>query len=178
MKLVEQQAQQSVLVVVEGDAACPYWMDHWGPAPELGWSMLEQEEWEPAGAFSERLDAALDRAVYTAGSSEEVVLVTGGRTDAEAMAARWSRASALCRHLAAVGGGQLVLTRGFGHDGREEPELSALAEDLAEEWEDSGITICVRLDAPPAPVSRIRTASRPPQASWAHGYEEQLAEAV
>ena len=52
---MERSAQESVLVVVEGDAACPLWLNHWGPAPTDDWSMLEQEEGEAQAQFSDRV---------------------------------------------------------------------------------------------------------------------------
>src|SRR5688572_8809062 len=93
------QAQPSVLVVVEKEAVCPYWMEHWGPAPEGDWSMIEQEEWEPDASFAERLGTTLARCSAEESDGEIVVFVASSRKDAAAMAERWSRATSLMSHL-------------------------------------------------------------------------------
>jgi hypothetical protein len=161
--MMYQEARESVLVVVEGEAACPFWMDHWGDEPADGWTMLEQEPWEAVTSFSDRLEVALRRAAATGAT---VVLVAAGSTEALAMAARWQISSSIMNHLAACDGGRLLLTRGYGHDGRPDAALDALAEDLLEEWADADIDILVCLDEP-APVSNVRRAPRAPaQPHW------------
>ena len=50
------------LLVVEGCAACTLWPAHLGAAPDDGWAVVEQEEWEALPAFSARLNEALSRA--------------------------------------------------------------------------------------------------------------------
>src|SRR5262245_35733486 len=114
--------RESVLVVVEGHAACPYWMDHWGTEPAADWSMVEQEEWESAEAFRERLEVVLDRE-RLAGAAATIVLVSSAATDAPAMASRWELANGVMNHLLRSGGGALVVTRGFGHRGQAQPAL-------------------------------------------------------
>jgi hypothetical protein len=139
---------QSVLVVVEGSAACPLWMSHWGAAPTGDWSMVEQEEWESAAAFGDRLSGILERCTMS-DPETVIVFVAGARTDDAAMATRWGTSTTLLAHLSQIGGGNLVLTRGYGHDGRPEPMLAALAADLAEEWDGSGVTVTVKLAEAP-----------------------------
>jgi hypothetical protein len=152
---MDSKARESVLVVVEGEAACPSWMDHWGDAPEDGWDMLEREEWEPAEMFSERLHTTLVRASADTDASATVVLVAAGSTEPAAMSARWRLAADLMNHLASMGGGRILLTRGYGHDGRAEPALEALAEDLRDEWSGAKIQVIVCLNEEP-PASQIR----------------------
>jgi hypothetical protein len=155
---MEQATQDSVLVVVEGYAACPLWMAHWGTEPEGEWTMLEQEEWEPRSVFIERLRCTLDRGVV--GASETVVLVTSHRTDDATTAARFELSAVVLNHLTQQGGGQLLLTRGHGADARSEQKLGALAEELTEEWSD--VRVAVRA-ADHAPASHVRKSSLPPR---------------
>jgi hypothetical protein len=158
---MDRQSQESVFAVVEGDAACPFWMNHWGTAPKDDWSMLEQEAGECRRDFSARLSDSLVRLGAETGSNDVVLLVVGHRTDEEAVAARWDLATTVLTHLAQHGGGRLLFTRGHGSDARAEASLTALAQELAQEWAWSGIEIGTRLHEVPR-VSQVRRSSAPP----------------
>jgi hypothetical protein len=167
-------APESVLVVVEGDAACPMWMGHWGPQPVDGWSMIEREIWETEAAFSERLWNTVARSTSGDATEHHVMLVAGERTDPAAVAARWDTATTILTHLAQHGGGRLVFTVGHGHDSRSEAELCALADELAAEWADSGVEVTVRV--PEALRPALRKSSMPPRPSRVpYAREAQLA---
>jgi hypothetical protein len=160
---MDRHPKESVLAVVEGDAACPLWMNHWGPAPKDDWSMLEEEVGESRRDFSARLGDALVRLGAETGPNDVVLLVAGHRTDEEAVAARWDLATTVLTQLAQRGGGRLMFTRGHGADARLEASLTALAQELAEEWEWSGIEIGTRLHEVPR-VAPVRRSSAPPYA--------------
>lgn len=156
-------SQQSVLVVVEGDAACPFWMEHWGAEPTDDWSMLEQEEWETTPGFMRRLEDTLAR---VADPELTVVFVTGMRNDPMALASRWELASSLMAHLAQHGGARLVLTRGFGQSRQSAGILAELADDLSDAFEEAA-EVVVRL-AEQMQSSEIRTWAPPRSAAAEH----------
>ena len=162
---MERSAQESVLVVVEGDAACPLWLGHWGPAPTDDWSMLEQEEGEAAPSFSDRVTATLSRCAADPSASDVILFVVGSRSDEAALAARWDLATTVLTHLSQRGGGRLLFTRGYGHDGRAEPALSVFAAELREEWDWAGIEIGTRLREP-ARAPQVRRASSAPYVAY------------
>jgi hypothetical protein len=152
-------SESSVLVIVEGQAACPYWMNHWGTELEGDWSMLEQEEWESSEGFLDRLQTALDRDAFGV-ESTTIILVASAATDGAAMGTRWDLASNLMNHLRRTGGGELVVTRGFGHRGQPQPALEALVADLVDEWEGSTCTARLELVKLPS-ISQVRTNPPP-----------------
>lgn len=141
--------EQSVLVVVEGSAATLSWPSHLGAAPEQGWSLLEQEEWEPAHAFRERVNQTLERCTPDASSNQVVLFfVAGSWMDGDTLAARAHLANDILRHLAQTEGGTFFLTHGHLQDGRLRSELEQLASDLAEEWGNTQLAVRTRFARP------------------------------
>lgn len=157
--------EESVLVVVEGTAACPYWMDHWGPQPADGWTMLEQEEYEPTASFAERLKVVLERHRWQATSAATVLFVAGVASSAATLLARRTLTNALAVHLAQHGGGRLVITEGHGL--RESPEaaLVALADGLDQLWIDMGVHVGVRVARRRRHHAIPRPSTQPPAPS-------------
>jgi hypothetical protein len=149
------EASESVLVVVEREAACLLWMTHWGPLPDDDWSMLEQEEWEPAQDFAARLESTLDRHTADEGSRHVVLLVASGDNDEASTSARWAMASTILTHLVRTGGGKLLLTRGYGFDGRQQAALADLADELMEAWDGSNVVVGTQFHEPP-PESQVQ----------------------
>lgn len=174
MPTADRRASDSVLVVVEREAACPLWISDWGPMPEAGWSLMEQEEWESAEAFAERLQVTIEREMADA-TRPSVLLVTSGFDDDEATCERFSLSSTILTTLATSGGGRLTLTVGYGHDGRREPSLESLAEELAEEFSTSPVSVGVRAGrASRMPEPRRVVAAR--NSSWAPSDHAALAQ--
>ncbi len=139
--------RESALVVVEGRAVCPDWMDHLGPPPASGFGVVEQEEWEHLPEFLARLSEVLDRDAVDAGPSRTVVFVGGawkGRTET---AARRLLVLEILTHLARSGGGHLVLSHDHLRDPESCDELRVMVADLAEDWEDAGVAVSTRFDA-------------------------------
>ena len=142
------ETEESVLVVVEGNAATLSWPAHLGAPPEQGWSLIEQEEWEPPGAFLARVDGTLERCRLGAASKQLVLLVAGSWLDEETLRARAHLANEILGHLALSGGGTLLLSHGHLHDPQLRGELTSLASDLAEEWDDPRLVIRTRFVRP------------------------------
>lgn len=158
LRLMQPGASKAVLVVVEGEAACPLWMKHWGAEPADGWAVLEQEEWETRPAFVVRLRTVVAR--LSSELAPEIVLVTSSRCDPSAVAARWDLATTLLACLVQTGGGELALTRGHGASARAEHALDELTGELAAEWEENGVRVSHRpLEEPP--VSTVRSSVPP-----------------
>ncbi|HVW30312.1 MAG TPA: hypothetical protein VHC69_33370 [Polyangiaceae bacterium] len=136
-----------LLLVVEGCAACLLWPAHLGVAPEEGWAVLEQEEWESLPAFAARLGETLSRATASNDDGPLVVtLVTSHHWDAVAVAARRRLALDVLAHLAGGAGGSLVLTHGHQHDASCRDGLVALAGELSPEWADARVAVSARFD--------------------------------
>jgi hypothetical protein len=169
----DRRANESVLVVVERAAATPLWNADWGPTPDEGWSMLEQEEWEPAAAFAERLQLALERQA-TETCQPTVLLVTSAQDDEAAMSERWSLSSVVLGHFTSTAGGRLLLTGGYGQETRAAFALSSLAEELSDEWATASIAIDVRAGRVSRPPGARRVSpSREPR--WAGSDHSALA---
>jgi hypothetical protein len=135
------------LLVVEGCAASSLWPAHLGVAPDDGWAVLEQEEWESLPTFSARLNEALTRATAIAEDGPLVVaLVTSLHWDAVALGARRRLSLDILAHLARGPGGALVLTHGHQHDPACRDAVAALAEELSPEWTDARVTVSTRFE--------------------------------
>lgn len=134
------------LLVVEGCAACPLWPAHLGMAPDDGWAVLEQEEWEPLPAFSVRLNEALARATACVESPLAIVLVTSRHWDGISLGARRRVALDILAHLARGAGGSLLLTHGHQHDQECREALAALADELSPEWADARVSVSARFE--------------------------------
>jgi hypothetical protein len=142
------QTEDSVLVVVEGSAATLSWPAHLGTPPEQGWSLLEQEEWEPFDSFSRRVNDSLERSDPGVGSRQVVLLVAGSWMDEETLTGRARLSNDILRHLAQAEGGTFLLSHGHLQDARLRGELTSLASDLAEEWDDSRLVVRTRFARP------------------------------
>jgi hypothetical protein len=141
MPTADHRASDSVLVVVEREAACALWSADWGPAPDAGWTLLEQEEWEPAEQFAERLQTTLLRETSDA-TRPTVLLVTSGLDDDAASSEHWSLSSSILGHFTVNGGGRLILTTGYGAPRCD--SLESLAEELSDEWASASVSVGVR----------------------------------
>jgi hypothetical protein len=145
---IDLETEESVLVVVEGNAAAPSWPAHLGAAPVKGWSFLEQEEWEPPGDFFQRVTDLLERCRIGDPSAKVVILVAGSWLDEETRRTRARLANEILGHLALSGGGTLLLSHGHLHDPHLREELASLASDLKEEWDDRRLVVQTRFLRP------------------------------
>jgi hypothetical protein len=160
--------ESALLLVVEGRAAAPLWLGHLGPAPRDGWTMLEQEEWESATAFQSRLGETLDRDALDPHGARVIVLVASDWMDERSQASRRQLAASLLAHLARQGGGEFVVTHGYGHDSRAREELAQFVALLADEWQSSGIVVSTRFAEAPR-RSEVRKVSEPRRYARASG---------
>jgi hypothetical protein len=161
------QLNARVLLVVEGTAACALWPAHLGAAPEDGWSVLEQEEWESLSAFSSRLNDTLSRFVRPSASDEPsvVTLIASRLWDADSVAARRRIALDVLAHLAQSGGGTLVLSHGHQHDASCREALTKLAGELSPEWADSRVLVSARFEERVRKAETRKTSSSSLQAA-------------
>lgn len=136
----------SVFVVVEGRAVSLSWPEQMGETPELGFSQIEQEEWEQLPGFLGRLTTALERDALD-GPSRTVVLVASAWKGHADVAARRLLVLEMLTHLARTGGGRLVLTHDHLRDLASCTELRTMVSDLAEDWEEAGVLVSTRFDA-------------------------------
>jgi hypothetical protein len=130
--------------------------------------MLEQEEWEPAQDFAARLESTLDRHTADDGSRPVVLLVASAGNDEASTSARWAMSSTILTHLVRTGGGKLLLTRGYGFDGREQAALADLADELMEAWDGSNVVVSARFYEAP-PDSQVQRPIAPARRAYAAG---------
>lgn len=135
-----------MFVVVEGRAVSPCWPEQLGETPETGFSQIEQEEWEQLPAFLGRLMTALERDALE-GPSRSVVLVASAWKGHADVAARRLLVLEVLTHLARTGGGRLVLTHDHLRDHASCAELRGMVSDLADDWEDAGVSVSTMFDA-------------------------------
>jgi len=146
---------ESVLVVVEEGAEWPGWLKSLEEG--AGPMVFHQDEGEKLVRFSDRVNGQLSALVGRDRNVEMAVIASNERSDDPALEARRSIATALLSFMAHHGGGRLLFTEGLRQCGRSRAALSALAAELAGEWEGAGVTVSVRFGDP----------SRPPQRSEA-----------
>jgi hypothetical protein len=159
--IVDLETEESVLVVVEGNAATHSWPAHFGAPPEQGWTLLEQEEWEPQGAFLKRMGSTLERSRLGESSKQVVILVAGSWLDEETLRTRAHLANEIVGHLALSGGGTLLLTHGHLHDPLLRSELTSLGIELTEEWDDPRLVVQTRFVRPSWIPEPRRVSDRP-----------------
>ena len=140
---------ESVLVVVEDGAEWPCWLKslEGGAGPMV----YHQEEGEPLNRFADRVRGQLDALVSRGLPVEMAVIASNERCDEHALDARRSIACAILGFMADNGAGRLLFTEGFRQGGRSRAALSALAAELAGEWEGAGVTVSVRFGDPSTP---------------------------
>ena len=144
---------ESVLVVVEDGAEWPGWLKSLEAG--AGPMVYHQDEGEALPHFADRVSRQLETLIGRDQTVEMAVIASNERCDDHALDARRSIASAILSFMAGHGNGRLLFTEGFRQGGRSRAALSALAADLAGEWEGAGVTVSVRFGDP----------SRPPQMS-------------
>jgi hypothetical protein len=144
---------ESVLVVVEDGAEWPCWLKSLEAG--AGPMVYHQDEGEALPHFADRVSRQLEALIGRDQNVEMAVIASNERCDDHALDARRSIASAILSFMARHGTGRLLFTEGFRQGGRSRAALSALAADLAGEWEGAGVTVSVRFGDP----------SRPPQMS-------------
>jgi hypothetical protein len=135
----------SVLVIAEGRAVTLDWPEHLGETPSAGWALVEQEEWEGLPAFLGRVGTVLGRDALDAPERTVVFVASAwtGRTD---VASRRLLVLEVLTHLARTGGGSFVLSHDHLQDADSCAELTGMASDLAEDWQDSGVTVSTCFD--------------------------------
>jgi hypothetical protein len=146
---------ESVLVVVEDGAEWPGWLKSLESG--AGPMVYHQDEGEALARFADRVGGQLAALVGRDQNVEMAVIASNERCDDAALDARRSIASTILSLMAQHGTGRLLFTEGLRQGGRSRAALSALAADLAGEWEGAGVTVSVRFGDP----------SKPPQKSEA-----------
>jgi len=143
---------ESVLVVVEEGAEWPGWLKSLEAG--AGPMVYHQDEGEALSHFSDRVSGQLATLVGRERNVEMAVIASNERFDDHALDARRSIASAILSFMASHGAGRLLFTEGLRQGGRSRAALSALAADLAGEWEGAGVTVSVRFGDPSKPPQR------------------------
>jgi hypothetical protein len=145
------QNQNATLVVIEFGASWPRWLS---PTSADHMAVVAQHyEGSPTSLIAQVANR-LSRLVTTGWRIEDAILVTNGRTDAEALAARSELARGLLFYLREVGGARFLLSAAKELEVRPGHTLSALSHALRESARGSGIALGVRVgDAAPLYMS-------------------------
>jgi hypothetical protein len=137
-----------LLVVMELGASFPEAISNVRTGPLLGSGarrVVAQEEGESPAAFSQRVAEGLEALFGRAVKLSNVAIACNERADEAAQAARRQLAERALGLMASNGGGDgsLYLTAAERSSGRVRHALSALAQDLAQEWRSAGLSATV-----------------------------------
>jgi hypothetical protein len=148
-------AKNATLVVIEFGANWPRWLS---PIDSGDMAVVAQYYEGPADSLLVQVRSRVSRVVAVGWRIDDVILVSNGHTDLEAMSARSLLARELLGHLREVGGVRLLLTVDEVHGRRASHTLTALGASLQNSALSNGIALCVRIGdrapiyaRPPAP---------------------------
>jgi len=136
------QGQNATLVVIEYGASWPSWLN---PSGSGNIAVVAQHYEGPASSLVILVASRLSRLVAVGWQIDDVVLVSKGRTDLEAQAARALLARGLLQHLREVGGVRFVFTVAAALGRRASHALHTLTSELEASALVSGISLCVRV---------------------------------
>lgn len=134
--------QNATLVVIEFGASWPRWLD---PSSSGDMAVIAQHYEGPPSSLVTQVLSRLERLVVMRWRIDDVVLVSNGRTDIEALSARSVLTRGLLAHLHSVGGVRFVLTVDTALGRRASHTLTALAASLQDDALAKGVAFCVRL---------------------------------
>jgi hypothetical protein len=136
------QGQNATLVVIEFGASWPSWLN---PSGSGNMAVVAQHYEGAADSLVIQVASRLSRVVSVGWRIDDVVLVSNGRTDAEAQSARTLLGRGLLLHLREVGGVRFVFTVAAELGRRAHHSLTALTSELQAGALASGIALCVRV---------------------------------
>ncbi len=143
-----------LLVVMELGASFPEVASTVRTGPLLGSGarrVVVQEEGEAPAAFSQRVAEGLEALFGRAVKLSNVAIACNERADDAAQGARRQLAERALGLMAKEGDGSLYLTAPERSSGRVRHALSALAQDLAQEWRSAGLSATVDFGESRAP---------------------------
>lgn len=129
----------AVIVVMETGSEWPAWVQQCRSA-----TVIAQEEGENPQHWADRVIDRAEADERNAVPIELAVIACSERIDEGAIAARRAAAAALLTAMARRRHGRLLLSASQRSSGRARHALSAIARDLAEAWEGSGVLVSVR----------------------------------
>jgi hypothetical protein len=155
---MSEQTVRSAIVVMESGGEWPAWLAAYEPfAPST--RVIVQQEDESLSSLAGRLAVRLDELERAGESVDLAIVACSERADDAALAARRDMARSILGAMAERGSGSLWFTESQRKSGGARQALSMLANDLMQEWYESGLTVSVRFGQP----------SRPPQAFGLQG---------
>lgn len=139
--------QDATLVVIEFGASWPSWLS---PTSADHMAVVAQHYEGSAQSLITQVASRLARLVNTGWRVDDAILVSNGRTDLEAIAARGVLVRGLLRHLRDVCGSRLLLSVKSEYAQRPGHTLASLSQALRENALGSGIALGIRVgtDAP------------------------------
>lgn len=136
------QGQNATLVVIEYGASWPSWLS---PSGSGNMAVVAQHYEGAASSIVTQVANRLSRIVNVGWRIDDIVLVSNGRTDLDALSARSQLARGLLLHLREVGGVRFVFTVPAKLGRRAGHTLITLTASLQETALTSGIALCVRI---------------------------------
>lgn len=135
-------AKNATLVVIEFGASWPRWLS---PIDSGDMAVVAQHYEGPPESLLTQVRSRISRVVTVGWQIDDVVLVSNGRTDLDALSARSLVARELLSHLRLVSGVRLLFTVDTALGRRASHTLTALAASLEQPALSAGISLCVRL---------------------------------
>lgn len=142
----------SALVVMETGSQWPAWLARYEPVAPCTRVIVQQDN-ESLYSLAQRTAERLGELSHRGESLDLAIVACSERCDDGALSARRAMAHAILSTLAESGQGSLWFTESQRQSGGARQAISVLAGTLAQEWENSGVTVSVRFGHP----------SRPPQ---------------
>ncbi|MFZ5891749.1 MAG: hypothetical protein ACOY0T_11900 [Myxococcota bacterium] len=136
------QGQNATLVVIEFGASWPSWLS---PTSADHMAVVAQHYEGSPASLVKQVASRLSRLVNTGWRIEDAILVSNGRSDIEAIAARATLARGLLQHLRDVSGMRFLLSVAREHAQRPGHSLASLSHALRESALGSGIALGVRV---------------------------------
>lgn len=158
------QGRSATLVVIEFGASWPRWLEPNGPGDM---AVVAQHYEGPPSSLVVQVESRVGRLLTGGWHINEIVLVSNGQTDLEALSARSLLTRRLLGQLLLAGGGGLVLTVREELGRRACETLTALCASLQQTALPDGVSLCARVvereptpaaGKPPSSKSRLHRA--------------------
>jgi len=134
------------MVVMESGSEWPAWIDQCRPSSgpcSASTRVIAQDDGEAPAQLADRVIDRIEASLSEGTNIEYAVIACSERVDDGAVAARRAIASALLSAMARRRRGRLLFSANRRSSGRARHALSAIATDLAQAWEDTGVTTSV-----------------------------------
>lgn len=138
---------KAVMVVMESGSEWPAWIDQCRPCSgpcSASTRVIAQEDGETPHDLAERVVDRAESSQRDGAPIDLAVIACSERVDDAALGARRVAASAILSAMARRRRGRLLLSANRRSSGRARHALSAIAAELSQAWEGTGVLVSVR----------------------------------